>query len=772
MASLVQRAPHFTVEEAACLAADLYRLDAKATTLPSERDQNFLLHSRVGGPFVLKIANAEEKRETLEFENQAIKFLLERCLRLRFPRLAPSASGSEISVVTRDEQKHYVRLFHWLEGEPFAKALPHHRGLLTSLGQGLAEMDAALFEFDLPVAHRPLYWDLRRAGQARDHLSLLPQNRAVMIGQILARWDQIDWSELRFSVIHNDASDYNVLVDQRSGRATALLDFGDMVHTATVCEVAIACAYAIFDTEDPTGAAATIVSAYHERLPLTEAEIDVLETLILARLALSVANAAFQTRDAPENEYLNISNVGAWALLDRLAAFPPGWATRMFRYACGRPPAKVAFPGASETKERLLERRRAHLGPSLSLSYCDPLHIVCGVRQYLYDAGGKRYLDCVNNVAHVGHSHPRVVNAAAKQMELLNTNTRYVHELLVAFIERLTQTLPESLSVVFVVSSGSEANELALRLARSQTGSDQIIVLDHAYHGNTNSLIDISPYKFDGPGGRGCPPHVHVVPMPDHYRGAHRGADAGHAYALSVADRIAQLDRPATFISESALSCGGQIILPDGYLAEAYAAVRAGGGVCVADEVQTGFGRAGTDFWMFETQGVVPEIVTLGKPIGNGHPLGAVVTTRKIADQFANGMEYFNTFGGNPVSCAVGLAVLDVLRDEELQSNALEVGNYLKTELQKLQEVFPVIGDVRGRGLFLGIDLVRGPENLEPAAKEAAEIIERMRDRGVLLSTDGPFHNVIKIKPPMIFSRCDADFFVGELRKVLAQGGF
>jgi 4-aminobutyrate aminotransferase-like enzyme len=285
-------------------------------------------------------------------------------------------------------------------------------------------------------------------------------------------------------------------------------------------------------------------------------------------------------------------------------------------------------------------------------------------------------------------------------------------------------------------------------------------------------MIDISPYKFEGPGGSGRPAWVHKVPMPDVYRGPHRGEDAGIRYAEAVLNATQSAEENggvAAFFCESAVSCGGQIVLPPGYLGQAYATVRAAGGVCVADEVQTGFGRAGSHFWMFETQGVVPDIVTLGKPIGNGHPLGAVITTPEIAASFANGMEYFNTFGGNPVSCAVGLAVLDVIRDEELQEHALEVGAYLKEKLTELKSRHSLVGDVRGAGLFIGIELVRDRQTLEPADREAAALIEQMKERGILLSTDGPFHNVIKIKPPLVFSRRDADEFVSQMEKVLAD---
>ncbi|MFO7538969.1 MAG: aminotransferase class III-fold pyridoxal phosphate-dependent enzyme, partial [Chloroflexota bacterium] len=410
-----------------------------------------------------------------------------------------------------------------------------------------------------------------------------------------------------------------------------------------------------------------------------------------------------------------------------------------------------------------------YLGPMLSLSYQEPLHIVRGEGQYLYDVRGRPYLDMVNNVAHVGHSHPRVVAALAAQARLLNTNTRYLHETILSYAERLTATLPPPLSVCFFVNSGSEANDLALRLARTHTSRQEIIVVDGAYHGNLTSLIEISPYKFNGPGGQGAPDHVHVSPMPDPYRGPY-GAD-GAAYAQAVAQIVTKMGQqrkqPAAFICESLLSCGGQIVLPDGYLAAVYAAVHAAGGVTIADEVQVGLGRVGSHFWGFQTQGIVPDIVTMGKPMGNGHPLAAVVTTPEIAASFDTGMEYFNTYGGNPVSCAVGTAVLDVIEEEGLQAHAAEIGRYLLAQLAPLQEACPLIGDIRGRGLFLGLELVGDRQTRAPAAVEAGAIVEHMKEEGILLSTDGPLHNVIKIKPPLPFNRENADFFVERLRKVL-----
>ena len=397
----------------------------------------------------------------------------------------------------------------------------------------------------------------------------------------------------------------------------------------------------------------------------------------------------------------------------------------------------------------LIERRERLLGRNLSVAYDEPLHIVRGDMQYLYDDDGRQYLDAYNNVAHVGHCHPQVVAAGQRQMELLNTNTRYLSELVLEYAEKLTATLPESLRVCFFVNSGSEANELALRLARAHTKARDLIVLEHAYHGNTTTLIDISPYKHDGPGGEGAPSWVHKAPLPKSRE------DAEH-----VADIAKKSSRLCGFIAESMPSVAGQIVFPDGYLARVYEAVRTAGGVCIADEVQTGYGRVGTHFWAFEKYGVVPDVVVLGKPIGNGHPIGAVITTRAIADSFANGMEFFSTFGGNNVSCAIGLKVLEVVQEENLQAHALAVGERLLTGLRGLQERHELISDVRGSGLFIGVELVRDGE---PAATEAARIVNQMRAHGILLGTDGPHHNVLKIRPPMPFTEENADEVIAAL---------
>jgi 4-aminobutyrate aminotransferase-like enzyme/Ser/Thr protein kinase RdoA (MazF antagonist) len=433
------------------------------------------------------------------------------------------------------------------------------------------------------------------------------------------------------------------------------------------------------------------------------------------------------------------------------------------------------FPAKEPEHSETLAARHALLGKNLSISYQRPLKIVRGWKQYLYDETGRAYLDVYNNVPLVGHSHPRVVKAAQAQLALLNTNTRYLHDNVNRYAERLTRLLPAPLRVCFFVNSGSEANELALRLARVHTGREDVIVLEHAYHGHTNTLIDISPYKFDGPGGHGKKPWVHVAPLADDYRGAYRRGDAqaGAKYARHVAEILERTKTEgrgvAAYIAETLPSVGGQIVFPPGYLAEVYSHVRGAGAVCIADEVQVGFGRLGTHFWGFETQGVVPDMVVLGKPIGNAFPLAAVITTQEIANSFDNGMEFFSTFGGNPVACAAGLAVLDVLEEEHLQQNALRVGTRLLENLKSLQARHPLIGDVRGSGLFLGIDLVLDRETRKPAPLQASYVVNRLRDCGILAGTDGPYHNVIKLRPPLVFSEDDADLFVKTLDAILQE---
>ncbi len=770
--------PTFSRDRARELVRELYGLEVEVQRLPSYVDQNFRLERTAGRRLVLKIANAAESRGGLDFQNRVMEHVAGASSEVPVPRVLTTHDGEQIATVEGgDGQRHYVRLITYLDGVRWVEVPAPGPDRLRRLGAFVAALGHALEGFSHPAMHRRLEWDVKHLPVLREHLgALATEERRGIVTRVLDRFDRsvvprLAW--LPASVIHNDANEHNVLVDPESHEIVGLIDFGDVVHTAAVSEVAVTMAYAMLGHDHPLAAGAHVLGGYHRRRPLGAAELDVVFNLTLARLATSVTFAAHHGRLDPDNLYNRASEASAWRALEQLTDRDPATVRRFLGEACGETTGAIT-PGRDV--EKLLDARRRHLGPSLSISYRQPLKIVRGAGPYLFDAAGRAYLDGVNNVCHVGHCHPKVVAAAHAQNAVLNTNTRYLHDLLVEYAERLTGTLPAPLEVCYFVNSGSEANDLALRLARTFTGRLDAVVVGAAYHGTTICAVELSPYKFEGPGGSGRPRHVHPVPAPDVYRGPHPASDgdAGRKYGADVRraiERAASEGRQvAAFFVESMISCGGQLIPPAGYLRQAFRHVRDAGGICVADEVQVGFGRAGTAFWAFEAQGAVPDVVTLGKPIGNGHPLSAVVTTREIADAFANGMEYFNTFGGNPVSCAVGLAVLDVIEEEGLQENARVVGDHLLACLGELAARHELIGDVRGHGLFLGIELVRDRETLEPAREEATAVIEAARDRGVLLSTEGPFHNVIKIKPPMVWTTAHADILVETLDEVLAGG--
>uniref|UniRef100_H0VT71 Ethanolamine-phosphate phospho-lyase n=1 Tax=Cavia porcellus TaxID=10141 RepID=H0VT71_CAVPO len=429
------------------------------------------------------------------------------------------------------------------------------------------------------------------------------------------------------------------------------------------------------------------------------------------------------------------------------------------------------------SKEDTLALRGKHIGPSCKVFFAeDPVKIVRARRQYMFDERGQRYLDCINNVAHVGHCHPEVVQAARAQMELLNTNSRFLHDNIVALARRLAATLPPPLHVCYFTNSGYFFYGNGAYFLNTNTFTfPQDILKANIKPGYHFSLCKISPYKFQKDKDA-KKEFVHVAPAPDTYRGRYREGhpDPAGAYADEVKKIIDEAHaggrKIAAFIAESMQSCGGQIIPPKGYFQKVAEHVRRAGGVFIADEVQVGFSRVGKSFWSFQMHGedFVPDIVTMGKPMGNGHPVACVVTTQEIAEAFyRSGMEYFNTYGGNPVSCAVGLAVLDVIEKEDLQGNALRVGNHLTELLNKQKAKHALIGDVRGAGLFIGIDLVKDREKRTPATAEAQHIIYKMKEKRVLLSADGPHRNVLKIKPPMCFTAEDAEFMVEQLDAVL-----
>ena len=680
---------------------------------------------------------------------------------LPVPRSIPSRSGQTLLTVELDGVQRPARMLQQLPGVQW-RAGPSSPNLLGRIGSLVAQVHLALDGFEHPGFDRSHQWSLERACIHRKsipHIQDIHVRRAAERAFLLHA--ALDFTGCARGMLHGDANDENILVVD--DRVTALLDFGDCLEGPLVADLAITLAYALQHEGLGLAQAANIVAGYDEIRPLDLAEQQVLFPLILARLATSACIAAARAAADPDHATWFSHLRSTRDALLMLADMVPREAEIVLCSGCRvhRPATTGAVP--------LTDRRGKSLPGVLSLSYNTPLHIVRGRGQYLYDSDGRAYLDLVNNVCHVGHCHPHVVRALSEQAGKLNTNTRYLHENVLAYAERLTATLPGPLNVCFLVNSGSEANELALRLARAATGKHDVLVIDGAYHGSTGTCIEMSPYKFSGPGGSGKANWVHVVATPDTYRGGVTGEDYAAEVGQVIGKAVSGGRSIAAFFAETLLSCGGQIPLPEGYLAAAFEHVRAAGGVCIADEVQVGFGRVGEAMWGFELHGVVPDIVVMGKPIGNGHPLGAVVCTRQVAEAFDSGMEFFSTFGGNPVSAAVGMAVLDVIERESLQGRAAKLGARFMAGLEDLRDRHPIIGDVRGRGLFLGIELVRDHKTLEPADTEASAIVNAMKDRGVLLSTDGPLHNVIKIKPPMVLSQDDVDMALRELDNVLEE---
>jgi len=772
--------PDFSHDEIKKLAQNLFGIKTIVRQLDSYSDQNFYLKDEIGDEYVFKIANAEERFEILDLQNKAMDYLSENCTGGTFPRVINTISSEAIIQVTsRNGKLFFARMVTFIPAKMLADLDSHTPELLYHFGRFLGAMDKTLEKFYHHASHHYLPWDLKNTLHVMPKLKAIenPHQKRVVEYFLLQFETEVMpvLPQLRTSVIHNDANDWNVLLENADSEKEfqfGIIDFGDIVHTNTICELAIALAYILMNKPDPIETAIHVIEGYHAVFPLFEKELNVLFYLVCTRLCTSVTMSSYLGKLEPENEYISVCQKPAWDLLEKLISISPEKVTEIFKDVCKINPTPQR---QGRSKQQILNLRDQFIGKSLSISYHKPLKIIRGAFQYLFDEEGRTYLDAVNNVPHVGHCHPRIVKAAQKQMTILNTNTRYLHDYIIEYAQRLTSKMPDPLKVCFFVCSGSEANDLALRMARNHTGQNDIVVVDGAYHGNTTANIEISSYKFDGPGGKGAESYIHKVPMPDLYRGLYRADDpeAGRKYADHVQSAIEQIQHDgknvAAVICESLLGCGGQIVLPQNFLKEAFQYVRNAGGVCIADEVQVGFGRVGIHFWGFETQNVVPDIVTLGKPIGNGHPLAVVITTPEIAESFNNGMEYFNTYGGNPVSCAVGMAVLDVIEEEKLQENALRVGTYLKKRLEELKENFPIIGDVRGLGLFIGVELVLNRETLEPAARQAATIIERMKEEGILISTDGPLHNVLKIKPPLVFDKANADFLVETLRGILEE---
>ncbi len=770
--------PDLTVERVAEIADRSFGLNVVSVKpLGGYIDQNFLVETEHGAYRLLKAHSRAERDGVLDLQNAALQHLQSKALDFVVPQPFETRDGNLIAAEEKDGVADRVRCLSFVEGSLLADHASLKPATLERAGQVIAGLDSALADFEHPGAARPdMDWDLRNAPRISKQVHDIPDPALRRLADyfFLQYASEIEpkLSSLPMQVSHNDGHRYSLIAGEGEDGidVTGVIDFGDIVLTHAVCHLAVVISDLIVGQEDLIEAASFVVRGYNKCRSLSDEEIDILYHLVGTRLAIYAAMAGRALKIDPSNTHPQSKLADVHGLLRRLVAINPIRWTDAMRRACGLNSRQTERAEAGDAK---IAARSRHFSPSLYTHYQTPIVLDRAAFQYFYDQEGRTYLDCVNNVCQWGHCHPSIVRAAQAQMARLNTNSRYVYDQMAAFAGRLTATMPDGLDTVFFVNSGSEANDLAARLARAYTGHNDFVVVDRAYHGNSSLSTELSPNRIDRPGRPGLPPHVRKTECPDLYRGKFREDDprAAAKYVEDlrrvVSEMVAAGSPPAAFFAESLVGTGGQIVFPEGYLQSVYEAVRGAGGICVADEVQVGFGRTGDQMWCFETQNVVPDIVTMGKPIANGHPMAAVVTRRDIAEAFDNGITYFNTFGGNPVSCAIGLATMDVLQSEDLMANTSRIGGMVMDELMALQQRHSLIGDVRGLGLYIGVELVDDPQARTPATKRAKAIVEAMKLRGVLLNTNGYDANILKIKPPLLIDERDVDQLITTLDEAI-----
>ncbi len=761
--------PNFSIEEIKNIANKLYGLTGTLTPLDSERDQNFQIDTAAGDQYVIKIANIAEEPTIIDMQLKALEHISAVDPGLPVPKVLLSRNGLAFEQIEAgDGRKHPIRIVSYLPGVHLKDDYASE-ALFRKMGVYLARMTRALRGFFHPTANYELLWDLKHTPKLRAYLDyIIDKNHHTLVSYFLGRFDKNVLPfipKLRAQIVHNDMVPDNILVAENdSNSIVGIIDFGDLTHTLLVIDLATTIAATLRDSVDPLDVAVHIVAGYNELNPLEEVELRLLFDLIGTRLTMLNVIASWRVTIHPDNrEYIMVDVEQTWRILEMWQDQDPEEVTRKFLRVCGLWEHAATEPSQKEpeTLQSHLGRREVLLGPCADLFYKRPLHIVRGEGIWLYDDDNKRYLDAYNNVAQVGHCHPHVVNAIAKQARILNTSTRYMHELILEFADQITKRMPEPLSVCMFVCTGSEANELAWRMSQLKSGNSGALITKFSYHGSTNATSQFSTEIISE---MNLPLHVQTLFAPT--------SDISFLKPDSgIRDAIAALDeqghRPAMLILDTSFVSDGIYTSPQGYLKTLFEETRAAGGLCIADEVQGGFGRLGKHFWGFQFDDVVPDIVTLGKPMGNGHPLAAVVTRPEFAEALANESGYFNTFGGNQVSCAAGLAVLDVIEKEELQQNALRVGQYLKEGFSDMKKHDARLGQIHGSGLLLGIDIVTGDGNHDP---ELADLImNHMCQNGVLIGTTGQHYQTLKIRPPLVFEIEHADILLGAIKKALDE---
>ncbi len=745
-----------TAVEAGEAAREIYGIDAAPAPLAGERDDNFLLRRGDGASFVLKILDAAADAQIVDCQVCVLRHLAEIDPALPVPRLEPTRRGQPVGTLDAGGTRHSTLLIGHLPGT-LLSAGTADAALLRSLGTTLGRLDRALQGFFHPALAQSLVWDVRRLPELAQLVGPLAEARAQRLVAAAAAAIAERLPALRSlpgQAIHGDCHASNLLVDAASQSIVGIVDFGDMIYAPRVLEPAVAMSELLSEGLGPIEALPVLLQAYAAVLPLQPAEVECLYDLIAARHAVTVLVHAWRCRHDPAGApAVRAAASLAGDSLERLGSLGRGELTAVWHEAAG-----TLSPAA-----RLRRRRARRLGAGAELFYDEPLHLVRGEGAWLVDADGRRYLDVYNNVAHVGHAHPLVASAIQRQTATLATHSRYLHEGILDYAEALVARLPAHLDTCIFVNSGSEANDVAWRIARSATGHRGALIMEHAYHGVTDAIAALSPAA-----GRPQVPWVATLQAPP--AGLQAGdvqSPAQLAAARSDAQRALALlaERgfaPAAFYVDTALTSNGIFDPPPAWIAALTAPLQAAGALLVADEVQYGLGRSGSHFWGFERRGLRPDLVTLGKPVGNGFPLGVVISSRSIIEEFQARFGFFSTFGGNAVAAAAGLAVLQVLERERLQQNAADMGGYLRARLEALAGEDPGFAAVRGSGLLLGLQLV--DESQPKAAARAKRIVNWLaQERRILTGLEGPRGDVLKLRPPLCFARSHADLLVDAL---------
>ena len=768
--------PLFSLEQVRAVVRELYCIDGDYKELNSERDISYRIRDERGPAYVVKISNAAEPEGVIDFQIKALKHIAEQDSRLQIPQLIPT-NNNELFDWIRSESghRHMIRMLTYVEGQPMDTTptafKPETR---YNVGVMVGRLARSLRNFYHPYARSNEHlWDMSRCLELRPYIRHLnDRSTRDLCNRLLDRAESFILPQVkktRWQIIHHDAHPDNVLVEPHDPtRVVGVIDFGDMLFGPVLADLAAA-SNSYDDDTDPLDALCSTTAGFDSSYPLEENEIDLVYDMMLISLLVNTVIVGARHKLSDGGETLHIENTGIYQrMLKRLWDVGREKAIEKLRKTCRFPVYTVrnemdqAFP---DHTPRLLATRKASMGDVWHF-YEEPLNITRSQGPWLYTADGTAYLDAYNNVQQMGHANAHIAATIARQAAALNVNTRYICEIVADYAARLTAELPEHLDACFFVNSGSEANDVAMQMAKFATGHTGALIMEDAYHGITESTMQLSPEIFEPPD------HVACLHAPDMYRGAFANdIDAADKYAADADRALAELykrgHKPAAFLVDTALCSNGVLMAPENYFNLVAHKVKSAGGVVIADEVQAGLGRLG-HMWGFMAQGLdIVDMITMGKPVANGFPFGVVITSRILLNRFSTEVDLFSTFGGNPVACAAGMALLDEIERKDLINKSRELGNYFRHRLKELAMKQPLIGDVRGKGMMIGLEFVANLENKTPANQQTSRLIELMKAECVLVSEAGP-KNVLKIRPNFSWEREHVDLFINTLDRCLS----